>query len=370
MCCVLCSVPRMFLYSHAGQSLFMDLANRLRRRFFPQAGDMPPARRRRLNAGRRRRAVRRVRRPLVPRIRGRPMRRRLRKKRSIHTRVKHIGSRNNTFHRVVFGRRSKGVSKLIKKLSSKNEIFDNDDFLLVADAGNQNSYGVSLGTRSQLRALAEAMGQGGVAGGDGFVENTKRWVFSKQFMVLRMSNLSTASLTGWMAFYTTKHDTDYTINQLWERGINDEQDAQLGNESWYVGMVPFNNALVNTWYKLVKVVHFQLLPGEEHIEHIKYNANRMIQNELIYAAGVPAYLRGLTIHCLIGVYGSLGLNTVAASVTTAPVKLGIVESRNTFGSYLSDNDYNMTVTNNIATANDNINIYNMGAGNITGASTV
>lgn len=296
---------------------------------------------------------------------------RFRKKGGVHTKVKSIGSRGSTFHRVKFGRRSRGLQKLMKKLSSRNQYSSGVAGLTGASAGNQETATWKLCTKTQLQNFAATMSQAGT-GADGDVNNTKRWILNKQYTVLRMTNLSSANMTCWLGFWLTKKDhSTYDVISTWDSGLEDEDAFAANNDFTVVGNVPFNNVKTNTWYKCLKVVHFQLLPGEEHIEHIKYNVNKVIQNEILYGdLSCGEYIGGLTIDIVLCIYGSLGLDAVTAAVTTAPVKMGWNMTQDSYFGYLSDNDYNYTSLYAMSEANNAINIYNQGSGAFGAAATV
>lgn len=294
-----------------------------------------------------------------------------RRKKGIHVRAKRIGSRMNTFHRVIFGRYQPGLNKIMQKISARNYFKDNNGGLLSSVIGQQNQVVTVTMTRGSLRTLASLMDQQGALSTDGNIANTKRWFLNRSEVNIRFTNLGSAPAEGWIAYYMYKQSTDNTFNDLWEAGMDDMTETTANTDVTYVGNVPFGVIKVSCWLKLMKVVHVEILPGETHIQQVKYNFNRMINNELIYGVDpLPEFIGGLSVVQVANFHGGACLGATTATVTTAPVKIGVITDSKTSCGYISDNDYNMGLSMGLSRTTQLGNAYNMGSGLVTTVSTV
>lgn len=345
---------------------------------------MPPRRRANGLAARRRRfnvrvrnrrqaliAARRARRN--PGLRRRPSAAGSVTRNKVHVKAKTASAYGPSFHKVNAGRSlATGKVRTIIKGGSKNSLINTSSFGLSCIQAAQASAELVYFSRIECRAMATNMG---IAGADANNNNnTADWVIEKGYFIQEITNSSNVMCFCDIYFFKCIRDTSSSPFTLWQEGVQ-EQENNNGVTVNRLGLVPINIDRLALFWKLKKVIHHCLLPGQVHRQAFEIKMNKLIHNEILYAENDAdrgrQFLAGITYGTIMIIRGQPASDVTAGNVThsTAPTKLVWLDTRTYYTSYLQDATYNSTVSSNILGYNNPF-VYNQGSGAITTVQTV
>lgn len=288
---------------------------------------------------------------------------RKRKSSSIHAKVQNAGANGSTFQKTMFGSRlcSKRVA-LIKKLGSRNQFTYTQSAIVLSAIGKQNYGEFPFTSFTDLKAMADAMGIGGDNSDSN--KNTNDWVLGNQYNKIEISNQGSSMAYVDLYLYVCRRDTDSTPSELWLEG-NQEQQGNAGVTLTQPGLVPIGHDRISTFYKMKKVIHHSIKPGETHTQVIEINHNKLVHNELLWAQDAQdtgAFnLGGYTYYMLAVCRGSGAAEAETDAATIAPSSVVFTFFKNLTATWLADQNNNLRYDNFIPQTG-HAQQYNQGSG--------
>lgn len=150
--------------------------------------------------------------------------------------------------------------------------------------------------------------------------------------------------------------TTITPDSAWSQGVVNEGGAAANIQ--ILGTTPFDSQLFCEHYKIQKITHVELGPGQTHCHRVKYAPNRLFNADELYQTNVTAFGH-LTCYSLVVAYGSPVLNLAGTGATTAPARIMTIAKREYEFGAIQQNIKTITTSNalsgNIAAANDEVN---------------
>lgn len=163
--------------------------------------------------------------------------------------------------------------------------------------------------------------------------------------------------------YNTSGDAD-SPSASWKNGLGDEISGGSSVAHLTVGAMPFNSEKFTHFFKVNKITHIELAPGQTHYHRITFSPNKILTNEALQQ-GNQRFFQGLSLAHMHVSYGAPTLDGPGTGVTTQQVKV-LMSSKKTYTyTYLPNNMTSVTQSNNFSTT-ANANIENMVTGNSGG----
>lgn len=145
--------------------------------------------------------------------------------------------------------------------------------------------------------------------------------------------------------------------------------AFLGNR--ILGTMPMQSPLFTQYYKIDKITHVELGQGRSHAHRVLYSPRRMLSNEVFQQSVLQGItqLRNLTRWVMIVAKGApVDRVSSSSTVTTAPIALDVVESREYFTKCVPRDYPGYTFTDSLyhsATGVADFDLANPGSGTVT-----
>lgn len=291
----------------------------------------------------------------------------------LHVNAKTSGAYSNSFNKVSFGKKISKNPRVrqIERLGTQNRFQYFQAITVSTSLGNQQVQSFVYTSADDLRACATNMG---IAGSTAFdsVQNTNNWVLKKDYTVWEMANQSSGMVFCDLYYYHCIRDTGSLPSELWLEG-NQDQQGSSGVTLRAPGLVPTGDQRVAMFWKLKKVVHHCIKPGEVHQQVMEYEHHKMVYNELLYSeSGIDRgnlYLGGYTNAVMMVIRGVPSVTTLDVP-TTANCAVIIRASKTVDTTWLQDTSRNLRVDNLIATGAGTVDVYNQGSGQIEAVDTV
>lgn len=152
--------------------------------------------------------------------------------------------------------------------------------------------------------------------------------------------------------------TNMTPNIAWGQGMADEITGGSITRNQVVGSTPFDSELFCKLYKVFKVTHIDLAPGQTHYHRISAKPNYVMDNELLQGTNIQS-IKWLAHYTMLVSVGGLVVDTTGTLCTTGQIELLIVQKFDYRFTYVPDSITTLTVSNNLNTtpsaANNEIN---------------
>ena len=187
------------------------------------------------------------------------------------------------------------------------------------------------------------------------LSQTARWFLRTHVMHMSFSNQSNHQLMFDVYVYKCRRDAASSVATLWDSGYQDQVSGTTTNGQYTsYGASPLDVVSIPQFWKLHKVYHHCLNPGQAHeMRHTTFY-NKVINNELLKnESGNVNYSAGLTYQYLVVTRGipdlatttTLGVgNTV---VTEQAPQICCIYTRRLSFSYIKDEDRNSTFVINL-----------------------
>lgn len=213
---------------------------------------------------------------------------------------------------------------------------------------------------ADIASITSSANQGVAANGN--LVNTGKYFLESAQAEWCLTNSSNANVE--LDFYCLKCKRDGGANSnpqnMFYTALRDESAQTVNDYTQYWGTTPFMAPAIFNFWKLLKIVHVSLGPGQSHVHRENYVVNREFDNEIMENAG-SIYFKDITHSMfLIGRGMPMSANTNSNVATTASY-VDIVLSQNFRWKYISDNDTNYTYTTATSLGNAT-NVYNQGSG--------
>lgn len=282
-----------------------------------------------------------------------------------------------------------GMGKLIGKMS-KFSRSQNAGFILTNTAGLQSSADVTtLFDQADTQAMMNDAVRATFAAGPGTVTiqpyKTQRVLFKSCVAEIAYTNntngicrldlydivprqdiYTTVTAAGTVG--TTPPTTDpISPNTSWANGLADEDQAIIFTKNQMVGNLPFASEKFTHYFKVIKITHCILAPGQSHFHKIVFDPNHILSNEVLQQGNINGFKDLTMFHMAVQWGGPMDDN--ASSATTSATKLvGVVRKQYEFA-FLTNNQTSFSYTTGIA-ATAGANIENLVTGATAAFATV
>ena len=298
---------------------------------------------------------------------------RLRSRRVPHVRVINRSAAATFSSMLHKGKMTSRKRKMIAsyRAAASNVYINNDPFFIQPVAQGQAVLDVPSMDKGFLYNAIATVGDTPTAG---TVGATARWFLRTAVNTFAFSNQCNMQTFVDMYVYRCRRDTNDTVSDLWSNGLVDQAGgaASYPNSSSYLtyGQSPLDVISTNLFYKLQKVYHHCLNPGQTHEFRHVVSHNKVINNELLRESPGSNYA-GTTFRYLFVVRGVPELATNAGGVTTVAEAGGLISmirtQRLSFA-YIKDEDRNMTFYNSLTTGTGMVNFRGVDVRSATVAS--
>lgn len=275
-----------------------------------------------------------------------------------------------TYYTGSFPKNYKSLLKRYKMAARNMELAFTGDAML-APSGQQNMLELVTANVSDFYNYFNTVGQVANPGGTGYVVNTARMLIISLRLEQTYTNASNTTAFLDLYHYVAKRDCIYGVIPTWDKGLRDQEGQNTTSKNTLPGVTPNISNAVGDFWKLKKLQHIVLAPGQSHQHFVHIPIMRVIDNE--YLRLTPAtYLAGITTSLLAVVRGQPMEQTnsgpAVAATTTSEVVIRRQSALRASFKYISDDDTNTKFDGSYTAHTGTANIYNQGSGAIGGAA--